>query len=149
MRCPRCKKPDTKVIDSRETDQGRAIRRRRECAKCGSRFTTFERIETANLIVVKKDGMREPYDRSKLERGIWVACSKRPISEEKINKMIGKLEERWTSRGKREVGSHLIGSDIMKGLKKIDEVAYIRFASVYKSFEDAKEFKQEIGKIKK
>jgi len=146
MRCPKCKFKDTSVIDSRETSDGKSIRRRRECEKCKYRFTTFEKIETANFIVIKKDNSREPYNREKLERGIWRACEKRPISQEQIENMINELEEQWNALGK-EVPSKIIGEDVMEKLKKIDEVAYIRFASVYRHFKDLETFQREVQKL--
>src|SRR3989338_6420263 len=135
MHCPRCKVTDTAVIDSRLTEEGRAMRRRRECAKCHHRFTTFERQELSSLIVVKRDGTREPYSRSKLERGIWLACTKRPVAQKQIDKLLTKLEEKW-GRNKSEVDSTTIGADIMKALSRLDKVAYIRFASVHRGFKD-------------
>lgn len=146
MHCPRCKSPDTAVIDSRLSEEGRAVRRRRECIKCDHRFTTFERQELSSLIVVKRDGTSEPYSRTKLERGIWIACTKRPISQEQIDKLLTKLEEKWGAN-KKEVTSSTIGMDVMKELKKIDQVAYIRFASVHREFKDVDEFKEELGKL--
>ncbi|MDD3896327.1 MAG: transcriptional regulator NrdR [Candidatus Peribacteraceae bacterium] len=146
MHCPRCKSTDTSVIDSRLAEDGRAVRRRRECPKCAHRFTTFERQELSALIVVKRDGTREPYSRSKLERGIWIACTKRPISQEQIDKMLSKLEEKWAAN-KKEVVSATIGMDVMRALKSIDQVAYIRFASVHREFKDVEEFKEELGKL--
>ncbi|OGJ55594.1 transcriptional regulator NrdR [Candidatus Peribacteria bacterium RIFCSPHIGHO2_02_FULL_52_16] len=146
MHCPRCKSPDTGVIDSRLTEEGRAVRRRRECTKCDHRFTTFERQELSNLIVVKRDGTREPYSRTKLERGIWIACTKRPVTQDQIDKLLTKLEEKWGAN-KQEVASGTIGMDVMKELKKLDQVAYIRFASVHREFKDVDEFKQELGKL--
>ena len=146
MFCPRCKSPDTGVIDSRLTEEGRAVRRRRECTKCDHRFTTFERQELSNLIVVKRDGTREPYSRTKLERGIWIACTKRPVTQDQIDKLLTKLEEKWGAN-KQEVASGTIGMDVMKELKKLDQVAYIRFASVHQEFKDVDEFKQELGKL--
>ena len=113
MQCPKCTNLDTKVIDSRLTEKNRAIRRRRECEKCANRYTTFERIEIANFVVVKKDGTREPYDRSKLEHGIWIACSKRPVPQDKVNAMINELEEGW-SANKKEIWTQRIGKDIMQ-----------------------------------
>ena len=127
MNCPRCKSKDTSVVDSRLAEDGRAVRRRRECTKCQHRFTTFERQELSSIIVIKRDGTREPYSRSKLERGIWLACSKRPITQEQIDKMLSQLEEKWGAN-KKEVSSSTVGMDVMKALKKIDKVAYIRFA---------------------
>ncbi|PIP65649.1 transcriptional regulator NrdR [Candidatus Peregrinibacteria bacterium CG10_big_fil_rev_8_21_14_0_10_49_16] len=146
MHCPRCKSSDTAVIDSRVTDEGRAVRRRRTCEKCEHRFTTFERQELISLIVVKRDGTREPFNRSKLERGIWLACIKRPITQERIDKLLTKLEEKWAAN-KKEVSSSTIGNDVMKELRRIDKVAYIRFASVHREFKDVEEFKEELGKL--
>ena len=146
MHCPRCKSEDTSVIDSRLTEEGRAVRRRRECSKCERRFTTFERQELSSLIVIKRDGTREPYSRSKLERGIWVACTKRPVSQEQIDDMLTKLEEKWGAN-KKEVASSTVGTDVMRALKKLDQVAYIRFASVHREIKDVEEFKEELGKL--
>ncbi|HCI04076.1 MAG: transcriptional regulator NrdR [Candidatus Peribacteraceae bacterium] len=146
MNCPRCKSKDTSVVDSRLAEDGRAVRRRRECTKCQHRFTTFERQELSSIIVIKRDGTREPYSRSKLERGIWLACSKRPITQEQIDKMLSRLEEKWGAN-KKEVSSSTVGLDVMKALKKIDKVAYIRFASVHREFKDVEEFKEELGKL--
>jgi len=134
------------VVDTRIAEDGRAVRRRRECTKCSHRFTTYERQELSSLIVVKRDGTREPYSRSKLERGIWVACTKRPISKEKIDNLLTKLEEKWGAN-KKEVASSTIGMDVMRSLRKIDKVAYIRFASVHREFKDVEEFKEELGKL--
>ncbi len=146
MRCAKCKYEDTKVIDSRETNESREIRRRRECEKCGYRFTTFERIETANFHVVKKDGSRENYDREKLLRGIWKACEKRPVTQEQLEALLDTLEEKWATQG-REVTSRFVGEDVMEMLKNIDDVAYIRFASVYRHFKDLDSFKKELSKL--
>ncbi len=146
MHCPRCKSTDTSVVDSRLAEDGRAVRRRRECEKCQHRFTTFERQEMTSLIVVKRDESREPYSREKLERGIWIACTKRPVTQEKVDKMLSKLEEKWAAN-KKEVSSSTIGMDVMRALKKIDQVAYIRYASVHREFKDVEEFKEELGKL--
>lgn len=146
MHCPRCKSEDTAVIDSRLSEEGRAVRRRRECTKCSHRFTTFERQELSSLIVSKRDGTREPYSRTKLERGIWLACAKRPITQDQIDKLLTRLEEKWGAN-KKEVSSATIGQDVMKELKKIDKVAYIRFASIHREFKDVEEFKEELGKL--
>jgi len=148
MNCPKCKKADTKVIDSRLAEQGKVIRRRRECEKCGRRFTTFERLEMSGLMVKKCDGTFEPYSRTKLENGIWIACGKRPVTQDQIDKMITKLEEKWGAN-KKTITSEKIGNDLTDALKKLDHVAYIRFASVYKSFKDVDEFKEEISKLLK
>lgn len=146
MNCPRCEHNDTSVLDSRETDGNKAVRRRRECNKCNHRFTTFERVETSKFLVVKKDGTRENYDRSKLEKGIWIACEKRKVTDEDVRKLINGLEEKWASLGK-EISSKIIGEDVMKVLKDLDEVAYIRFASVYRQFKDLDSFKKELQKL--
>jgi len=146
LQCQKCKAPDTKVIDSRVTENGRVIRRRRECEKCGSRFTTFERIAMGNLMVKKKDGTFEIYNRIKLEQGIWIACGKRPVTKDQVDEMINDLEEKWGTN-KKTVTSQTIGNDIANGLKKLDHIAYIRFASVYRSFKDVDEFKEELNKL--
>ncbi len=127
-------------------EDGRAVRRRRECTKCMHRFTTFERQELSTLIVIKRDGTREPYSRQKLERGIWVACTKRPITQDQIDKLLTKLEEKWGAN-KKEVGSSTVGNDVMKELKRLDKVAYIRFASVHREFKDVEEFKEAMNKL--
>lgn len=145
MKCPRCNFENTKVIDSRVSDGGLSIRRRRECDKCEFRFTTFERLQTVNLMVCKKDGTTEPYDRAKLEKGILIACGKRPISIEQLREKLTTLEEKW---GKEKVvASSKLGIDVVKTLKEIDEISYIRFASVYKQFKDVETFKKELSKI--
>ena len=146
MHCPHCKSEDTAVVDSRLAEDGRAVRRRRECTKCEHRFTTFERQELSSLIVVKRDGTREPYSRSKLERGVWLACTKRPVSQQTIDALLSRLEEKWGAN-KQEVQSATIGNDVMRELKRIDQVAYIRFASVHREFKDVDEFKKELGKL--
>jgi len=148
MQCPKCKNQETKVTDSRVAEQGKVIRRRRECEKCGRRFTTFERQEIGSLMVTKKDGTLEPYSRTKLENGIWIACGKRPVTQIQIDKMMNKLEEKW-SVNKKGISSQKIGNDVMDALKKLDHIAYIRFASVYRSFKDVDEFKEELAKLLK
>jgi transcriptional repressor NrdR len=145
MKCPSCGFEDSKVIDSRTSDGGSAIRRRRECPECSFRFTTFERMQTTNLMVEKKDGSAEAYDREKLERGILVACGKRPVSIEKIREKLSELEEKWA--GEKIISSQTIGKDIVEMLRQLDDVAFIRFASVYKEFKDVETFKQEISNI--
>jgi transcriptional repressor NrdR len=137
---------DTAVIDSRLSEEGRSVRRRRECPKCEYRFTTFERQEMSNLIVVKRDGTREPYSRPKLERGIWLACTKRPVTQEQVDRLLTTLEEDWAAEG-NEVKSAQIGDDVMRAMKKLDQVAYIRFASVHREFKDVEEFKEELGRL--
>ena len=147
MQCPKCSNMDTRVIDSRTSEEGRTVRRRRECERCSYRFTTFERIETTGLIVVKNNQTREPFSREKLERSVWIACGKRPVTREQVDKMISKLEEKWG--GNREVTSQQLGKDLMAALKKLDHVAFIRFASVYQSFTDVQDFKKEITELSK
>lgn len=148
MICPKCKQKSTRVVDSRDAHEGRSIRRRRECEDCAHRFTTFERTETANFIVIKRDDSRESYDRSKVERGVWRACEKRPVTEEQIRNMLDNLEEAWSTSGKEVKGS-IIGRDVMHALKTIDDVSYIRFASVYRQFKDVDSFVEELQKMLK
>lgn len=148
MICPKCQQKDTRVLDSRETEGQKAIRRRRECFKCKHRFTTFERVETTDFIVVKKDGARETYDREKIVKGLWKACEKRKVSEEQITKLLTKMEEKWATIGK-EIPSKIIGEDVMDALRELDDVAYIRFASVYRQFKDLESFKKELQRILK
>ena len=148
MFCPKCKATDTKVVDSRVTEGGRVIRRRRECEKCENRFTTFERAAMGSLMVKKKDGSFEIYNREKLEQGIWIACGKRPVTKEQIDEMVNELEEKW-SANKKTVDSKTIGNDVIEALHKLDHIAYIRFASVYRSFKDVDEFKEELNKLLK
>jgi len=148
MICPKCKSNGTRVLDSRETDGNRAVRRRRECEDCKHRFTTFERTDVSKFLIVKKDGSRENYDREKLEKGIWIACEKRKITEEQISKILNELEEKWANSGK-EVSSKVVGEDLMEALKGLDEVAYIRFASVYRQFKDIDSFKKELQNLSK
>lgn len=148
MICPKCQNEDTRVLDSRETEGHKAVRRRRECEKCETRFTTFERLETTNFIVVKKDGTREAYDHDKVERGIWKACEKRKVTQDQITKIVNQLEEKWVGMG-REVSSRDIGEGIMDALRELDDVAYIRFASVYRQFKDLESFKKELQKLSK
>lgn len=148
MNCLSCGHEDTKVTDSRVVSDGMAIRRRRECPKCGFRFSTYEEVEILNLSVVKRDGVHEPYSREKAERGIKKALEKRPITQERLRMLIANIERDIQTAAKSdEVTSSQIGEIIMRHLKKADKVAYIRFASVYKSFEDIDSFKQEIKKI--
>jgi transcriptional repressor NrdR len=148
MICPKCQHNDTRVLDSRETDGHKAVRRRRECSQCEHRFTTFERPETTKFLIIKKDGTRESYDREKVERGIWKACEKRKVTEEQVRKILNELEEKWAKIGK-EVPSKIIGEGLMEALKELDDVAYIRFASVYRQFKDIDSFKKELRKLSK
>lgn len=148
MICPKCKKDSTHVLDSRETEGHKAVRRRRECEHCKHRFTTFERVEITTFIVVKKDGTRESYDRDKVEKGIWKSLEKRKVTKDQVTKLIDALEEQWGQHGS-EVPSKMVGEGIMEALKKLDEVAYIRFASVYRQFKDLETFKKEVAKLLK
>jgi len=147
MKCPKCKSKLTHVLDSRETLDCTSIRRRRECEKCKYRFTTFEKVEFKNLIVVKKNEAREPYAREKVERGIWRACEKRPVTQAQVDEILNRLEEKWRNFG-REIPSEMIGENIMNELKNLDEVAYIRFASVYRQFKDIESFQKELENLK-
>ncbi len=144
MRCPFCGNEEDKVIDSRPSQDGRSVRRRRECEKCSKRFTTYEYIEDVTLTVVKNDDRREPFDRLKLQRGIELACNKRPISAKKIASLVDEVDEELQGLSKKEVSSKEIGELVMKKLKVLDEVAYVRFASVYHKFKDINEFLNEL-----
>lgn len=147
MKCPYCSFEESKVIDSRSADDGERIRRRRECLKCGKRFTTHEVIETVPLIVVKRDKSREVFDRNKLTAGILRACEKRPVSLEQIDNMVDSIESKLQSSIDREVTSMAIGELTMEQLKEIDEVSYVRFASVYRQFKDINTFLDELNKL--
>lgn len=147
MRCLYCGNLESKVVDSRSTDDGTAIRRRRECLNCGRRFTTYEKIESVPIIVVKKDGSRQPYDREKLQRGIMNACASRPVSIDMVDHMLDEIETTVHNSLEREVSSVKIGEMVMDRLRKIDEVSYVRFASVYKQFKDIDTFKAELEKL--
>lgn len=148
MKCPYCGKENTRVIDSRPTDDS-SIRRRRQCDECGKRFTTYEKVETLPLIVVKKDNNREPYDREKIVAGIVRSCHKRPISMTQINDIVDDIEGQIFNMGEKEIPTTTIGSIVMDKLKDLDEVAYVRFASVYREFKDVNTFMDEIKKILK
>lgn len=147
MKCPFCGNEDTRVIDSRPADDGSSIRRRRQCDKCDKRFTTYEKIETIPMVVIKKDNIREPYDRAKIEAGIMRSCHKRPVSIEQITNMVDEIESVIFSYESKEVPSSVIGELIMEKLQKIDQVAYVRFASVYREFQDVDTFMSELQKI--
>jgi transcriptional repressor NrdR len=149
MKCPYCSHEETQVIDSRDTENLEATRRRRECSKCKKRFTTYERVEEADIVVVKKDGKRERYERQKLINGILKAREKRPIPLEKIEKIVDDVESDLRKRDSVEVGSKTIGKITMRKLKSLDKVAYIRFASVYLEFEDLTRFEEELDKLQK
>jgi len=147
MKCPFCDNPDTKVIDSRPTEEGHAIRRRRGCDRCSKRFTTYEKVEETILMVVKKDGKREAFDRNKLLRGIARACEKRPVSLAVMESMVDDIERKLNNLMEKEVASDYIGELVMDGLKGVDEVSYVRFASVYRQFTDVNTFMKEIQKL--
>ena len=149
MRCPFCNHDDDRVIDSRPSDEGAAIRRRRECTVCGARFTTYEKVENPPLLVIKKDGTREPFDRDKLMAGIMKSCEKRPVSTDQIDSLVASIEAQNQNSLKREISSREIGEMVMEGLKQIDEVAYVRFASVYRQFKDVNSFLQELNDMLK
>lgn len=144
MRCPFCREDNDKVVDSRSSGEGAIIRRRRECLSCGRRFTTYERIETLPIRVVKKDGTREGFDRTKILNGFIKACEKRPISVEKLEGIVGDIENEIYTHHDREVTSHHIGQLVMRRLRDLDKVAYVRFASVYREFKDVSEFVEEV-----
>ena len=146
MRCPYCTEGDSRVIDSRELEQ--SVRRRRECLRCGARFTTYERPETVRLMVVKKDGRREEFEPHKLMDGIRKACAKRPVSTEDIEQVVGEIESELVRHAGSEVPSQLIGEIVMNRLRELDEVAYVRFASVYRQFKDVDSLAEEIADLK-
>lgn len=149
MRCQYCGYLDSKVIDSRPTEEGSSIRRRRECLHCGRRFTTYEKIETSPIMVVKKDMRREPFNGSKIKQGLVHACQKRPISMAEIDYIVEKVEKLVNSCGEPEISSRRIGEAVMDELKGLDEVAYVRFASVYRQFTDVSSFMDELNKLVK
>jgi transcriptional repressor NrdR len=147
MRCPYCQQPDTKVVDSRESEIGEAIRRRRECLACGKRFTTYERIETVPFYVTKKDGRREDFDPQKLFTGLKKATEKREISPERLRAIVDDIEAELRRSGRVEIPSGEIGEMVMERLRDLDEVAYIRFASVYRSFQDVSDFRDALKEV--
>jgi transcriptional repressor NrdR len=147
MHCPYCREGDSRVIDTRPVRD--AIRRRRQCMECGQRFTTYERIAPISLLVVKRDGRREPFDRHKMYRGIVMACAKRPISDEAIESLVGRLENELFALGKAEVEAKVIGEMVMEELRDLDDVAYVRFASVYRRFKDVDGLVEEIKEFKR
>ncbi|MCI8886496.1 MAG: transcriptional repressor NrdR [Hungatella sp.] len=149
MKCPYCNEGDTKVIDSRPADDNSSIRRRRQCERCGKRFTTYEKLETMPLMVIKKDNSRETYDRSKIESGVIRSCHKRPVSTQQIDSMIDEIENQIFNLEEKEVSTSVIGELVMECLKDLDEVAYVRFASVYREFKDVNTFMEELGKLLK
>ncbi|MFN3944894.1 MAG: transcriptional regulator NrdR [Allosphingosinicella sp.] len=147
MRCPFCAHDNSQVKDSRPTEDGSAIRRRRQCEDCGARFTTFERVQLRELTVVKSESRREPFDRAKLERSIAIACRKRPVPPERIEKLVSSIQRQLETSGESEMPSARIGEMVMEGLKALDPVAYIRFASVYKDFREARDFEEFAGSV--
>ena len=149
MKCPFCNFADSKVVDSRPTDEGTSIRRRRECLHCGKRFTTYETIERLPLMLVKRDGMREPYERNKLLAGVMKACEKRPVPQSVLEQVVDTVEQKLFGTLESEVSSKMIGEMVMEQLKEIDEVAYVRFASVYRQFKDINTFLDELNLLLK
>lgn len=147
MKCPFCSKDNTRVIDSRPADDNNSIRRRRQCDECQRRFTTYEKVESIPLVVIKKDNNREPYDRSKIEAGVFRSCHKRPISVDQITAIVDSVENAIFNREDKEIPSHIIGEILMDKLKDLDAVAYVRFASVYREFKDVNTFMNELKKI--
>ena len=147
MKCPFCAHPEDKVVDSRTSSDGIAIRRRRECLACGKRFTTYEHVEEQRLMVIKKDGRREPFDRQKLLGGLVKACEKRPISMEQLEQLVDEIERDISRQVEHEIPSAQIGERVMKRLQEMDPVAYVRFASVYREFKDAEQFMREMGDL--
>lgn len=147
MKCPFCNHENTRVIDSRPAEDNNSIRRRRICDDCGKRFTTYEKIETIPLIIIKKDNNREAYDRSKIEGGVLRACHKRPVSAVQITQLVDEVENELSSRGEKEIPSDVIGELVMNKLKDLDAVAYVRFASVYREFKDVNTFMDELKKV--
>ena len=147
MKCPFCGHDNTRVIDSRPAEDNHSIRRRRACDECGKRFTTYEKVETIPLMIIKKDNNREAYDRTKLEGGVLRACHKRPVSAEEITRLVDSVENEVFSLGEKEVSSTVLGELVMKKLKTLDAVAYVRFASVYREFKDVGSFLEELKKV--
>ena len=147
MRCPFCGNEDTQVKDSRPTDDNAAIRRRRQCTNCGARFTTFERVQLRELTVIKRNGRRVPFDRDKLMRSVSIALRKRPVDPERVEQMVSKVVRELESLGENEVSSETIGEAVMEQLRELDDVAYVRFASVYKNFREAKDFEAALAEL--
>ncbi len=144
MRCPFCGQDKDRVVDSRSSQDSRSVRRRRECEMCKKRFTTYEYVEDVSLTIIKNDGRREPFDRQKLQRGIELACKKRPVSSEQITAMVDEIQEKLQNLSRPEITSKEVGEEVMRRLKDLDEVAYVRFASVYHKFKDVSEFMDEL-----
>jgi len=148
MRCPFCAHDNSQVKDSRPTEDGTTIRRRRQCEGCGGRFTTFERIQLREVTVLKSENRREPFDRAKIERSVNLACRKRGINQERIDQLVSGIQRQVETSGESEIGSQIIGEMVMEGLKRLDSVAYIRFASVYRDFSEAKDFEEFASNVK-
>ncbi|MBV1918634.1 MAG: transcriptional regulator NrdR [Sphingomonadaceae bacterium] len=149
MRCPFCAHEDSQVKDSRPTEDNSAIRRRRQCGGCGARFTTFERVQLREITVAKSDGSREAFDRSKIEQSVTLACRKRSVAPEKIDRLVSGIQRQVETQGDNEVASRAIGEMVMEGLRQVDSVAYIRFASVYRSFNEARDFQEFASSVQK
>ncbi|MFZ5790453.1 MAG: transcriptional regulator NrdR [Pseudomonadota bacterium] len=147
MRCPFCGNEDTQVKDSRPTEDGSAIRRRRQCPNCGARFTTFERVQLRELTVVKSNGQREPFDRDKLMRSMQIALRKRPVDSERLERVVNGIVRRLESSGESEIPSKVVGEMVMEALKSLDQVAFVRYASVYRNFREAKDFEEFVGRL--
>jgi transcriptional repressor NrdR len=147
MRCPFCGHDDTQVKDSRPTEDNSAIRRRRFCTACGSRFTTFERVQLRELTIVKRNGQRTPFDRDKLARSISISVRKRPVDPERVERVVNSIQRRLESSGENEISSNAVGELVMEALAALDQVAYVRYASVYRNFREAKDFEEFVGKL--
>ncbi len=147
MRCPFCGNDDTQVKDSRPTEDSSAIRRRRQCSNCGARFTTFERVQLRELTVVKSTGQREPFDREKLKRSMTIALQKRPVDAERIERVVNGIQRRLESSGETDIPSKVVGELVMDALANLDKVGYVRFASVYRNFREARDFEEFVGKL--
>jgi len=147
MKCPFCGFDDTQVKDSRPAEDSAAIRRRRACTECGARFTTFERVQLREITIIKTDGRRVPFEREKLARSIRVALRKRPVDEDRIEKLVNSIQRRLETEGESDIASHKIGEIVMETLKELDQVAYVRFASVYRNFGEAKDFQAFLGEL--
>jgi transcriptional repressor NrdR len=148
MRCPWCGHDEDRVVDSRPADGGEAIRRRRECRSCGRRYTTFERVEALGLMVVKRDGTKEPWDRAKVLAGMQKALANRPVEEDRVQALVRRIEARLRRKGP-EVTSQQVGVEVLQGLQRLDQIGYLRFASVYKDFQEARDFERELGLLQK
>jgi transcriptional repressor NrdR len=149
MKCPFCGFEDTQVKDSRPAEDSAAIRRRRACTECGARFTTFERVQLREITIIKTDGRRVPFEREKLARSIRVALRKRPVDEDRIEKLVNSIQRRLETEGESDIASHKIGEIVMETLKELDQVAYVRFASVYRNFGEAKDFQAFLGELRR